>query len=136
MLLAAAAFTGLATASNFATAQEATAAETPAANASLLFEGDDTTLLPSHQSAMQSLAELAKGQPVGDIVLESYSNWHGSHEMNVALAEQLVEKVKAALIEMGLRSNRIRAVIYGAEKRLGAAISGSRVAIRLLRPER
>lgn len=80
---------------------------------SLRFEHGSTTLDAQAREHLSRLAELLRLSPQFHVALQGHSDNSGSADANYRLSRMRANKVKAALIELGVPENRITIQAYG-----------------------
>jgi OOP family OmpA-OmpF porin len=108
---------------------------------SLRFEHGSTTLNAQAHERLSHLADLLRSTPQFRVALQGHSDSSGSADANYRLSRMRANKVKAALIELGVPENRITIQAYGDAMPLAdnstpeGRARNRRVALRVIRPK-
>ena len=79
----------------------------------VLFEVGESELLPAAASNLEDVVDLLRTEPDKAIRIEGHTDSTGPANVNLRLSEQRARAVRDALVEMGIDSDRIRAVGMG-----------------------
>ena len=82
----------------------------------IFFDYDAYDLTPAGQSAAAAAASYLSSHQAIKVVVGGYCDSRGSAEYNLALGENRANAAKAALVNAGVSSSRIRVISYGKEK--------------------
>ena len=80
------------------------------------FKYDNSTLTAEGRSQAQKNAQWMKDNPDVHLQIEGHCDRHGSTEYNIALGERRARAVKAYMINLGAKANRLSVISYGIEK--------------------
>ena len=80
------------------------------------FESDSAKLTKESLSIIKKIANILKRYPNAKIEIAGHTDNSGSSEHNLKLSKERVESVKNALIRLGIKANRLKAVGYGETK--------------------
>lgn len=106
----------------------------PAATPDLrIVPGTDGILIGDREhEQLEAIARRVKGKPGLSLTIESYSSWHGSRELNMAMAQQRAEEIREALSALGVPPSRILATAYGEERKNRSHAERSRIDIHIV----
>ncbi len=82
-------------------------------NADLFFDTASAQLSDSAKSDLWKLAQWARCNPHGAIILEGHADPRGTQNYNLKLSAERAAKVRAKLLSMGVPSDRIVITVYG-----------------------
>jgi sortase system peptidoglycan-associated protein len=80
---------------------------------SLQFFTGSSEIAPHYQAQIKALAKLLQQSPNLMINLAGYTDLQGSEQLNQVLSQARVNSVKTALIDFGIRSERIESAAFG-----------------------
>jgi outer membrane protein OmpA-like peptidoglycan-associated protein len=81
----------------------------------VLFNSNKSELKSGGTRNVQKLADFLKQYPQRNVLIEGYTDSTGSESLNQALSERRANSVKAALIDLGITSDRVATRGYGKE---------------------
>lgn len=82
----------------------------------IFFDFDRSDIRPDQQAAIGEDARFLSEYPSVSFTIEGHCDDRGSIEYNLALGDKRANRVKQALVESGVSSDRIRTVTYGKER--------------------
>lgn len=82
----------------------------------VLFDYDSAQIATSEQGKLRPVAEFMRRNSRNRLVVEGHCDERGSREYNTALGERRALAVRAYLIGLGVRADRIHTRSYGEEK--------------------
>lgn len=80
---------------------------------SLMFRTGSTDIEPHYQQQVIALAAVLKRSPHLNIDLSGYTDKQGNEQLNQAIAQQRVDKVKALLVAQNIAEHRISTTAFG-----------------------
>jgi outer membrane protein OmpA-like peptidoglycan-associated protein len=93
-----------------------TSVHQPASNiqdVNLFFKTDSAQLSADARAKLKTMAEWARCNPEGAIILEGYADPRGSQDHNLKLSGERAAMVRQELIRLGVPSERIVVTVYG-----------------------
>jgi outer membrane protein OmpA-like peptidoglycan-associated protein len=81
----------------------------------VLFNSNKSDLKSGGVHNVKKLADFLKQYPQRNVLIEGYTDSTGSESLNQALSERRANSVKAALIDLGITSDRVATRGYGKE---------------------
>jgi peptidoglycan-associated lipoprotein len=92
------------------------AAEKVFVNEMIHFPFDSADLSNQARQILNSKVDYLRTNPDVTMTVEGYCDERGTKAYNLALGERRAESVKTFLVNMGIRTNRLRIVSYGEER--------------------
>lgn len=83
---------------------------------SIHFDFDSSSLSDTEKSILTSNADWLNKNASVKMLIEGHCDQRGSNEYNLSLGERRANSVKAMLIKMGIKANRLSIVSFGEEK--------------------
>ncbi|MEW6998512.1 sortase-associated OmpA-like protein PdsO [Colwelliaceae bacterium BS250] len=90
---------------------------------SLMFRTGSTNIEPHYQQQVIALAAVLKRSPHLNIDLSGYTDKQGDEQLNQAIAQQRVDKVKALLVAQNIAEHRISTTAFGELEPVNANIA-------------
>ncbi len=97
-------------------AGEAVGAEAQAPLKDVFFDFDEATIREDQQAPLKEAARWLLATPGVRLTIEGYSDERGTSEYNMGLGDRRATAVKAYLMALGVRGERVRVVSYGEER--------------------
>jgi peptidoglycan-associated lipoprotein len=82
----------------------------------IFFSYDNADVRADEQTAVSGDAAFLASHPAIKVLIEGHCDERGSEEYNLSLGESRADRIKSALIQQGVSSDRIKVVSYGKEK--------------------
>jgi outer membrane protein OmpA-like peptidoglycan-associated protein len=79
----------------------------------ILFANDSSEINPVFLAEIKSMSQFLKVYPETSIEIQGFASRVGSYEHNIKLSEARAEKVRRALIQLGIAPSRVTIVGYG-----------------------
>jgi peptidoglycan-associated lipoprotein len=80
------------------------------------FEYDESELSDDARDSLARNADLLKGQPQLQLLIEGHADERGTNEYNLALGERRANAVRSYLSSLGVGTERLRTLSYGEER--------------------
>jgi outer membrane protein OmpA-like peptidoglycan-associated protein len=90
-----------------------TEAQNKVASEDILFDTSSADLKPDAQSKLKDLADWARCNPKGALILEGHADPRGTQEYNMELSARRAASVRQKLADMGVPSAHIVISVYG-----------------------
>ncbi|MBU2591489.1 MAG: peptidoglycan-associated lipoprotein Pal [Nitrospinae bacterium] len=87
------------------------------------FDFDQSAIRPDAKNILKQNAEWMVKNPGANVLVEGHCDDRGTTEYNLALGERRALSVKAYLVTLGIKADRIYTISYGEELPLDAAHS-------------
>ena len=84
-------------------------------NKDILFEYDSYTVAPEYQGLIKDVAAWLNQNQAVRLSVEGHCDERGTIDYNLALGQKRAEAVKAQLVKMGVKEERIKTISYGKE---------------------
>lgn len=84
-------------------------------NKDILFEYDSYTVAPEYQGLIKDVAAWLNQNQAVRLIVEGHCDERGTIDYNLALGQKRAEAVKAQLVKMGVKEERIKTISYGKE---------------------
>ena len=85
-------------------------------SADVYFDYDESTLTDDTRDKLSRNADLLKGQPQFQLMIEGHADERGTNEYNLALGERRANAVKDYLSSLGVAPTRLGTISYGEER--------------------
>lgn len=82
----------------------------------VFFNYDNAAIRTDEQAIVSADAKFLAGHPNMRLVLEGHCDERGSEDYNMVLGENRADRVKEALVQMGVSADRIKMISFGKEK--------------------
>jgi peptidoglycan-associated lipoprotein len=92
------------------------AAEKVFVNEMIHFPFDSADLSNQARQILSSKADYLRSNPDVTMTVEGYCDERGTNAYNLALGERRAESVKTFLVDMGIRTDRLKTMSYGEER--------------------
>jgi peptidoglycan-associated lipoprotein len=84
--------------------------------ADVYFQYDESELSDEARDALARNADLLKGQPQFQLMIEGHADERGTNEYNLALGERRANAVRSYMSSLGVGADRMRTLSYGEER--------------------
>ena len=84
-------------------------------NKDILFEYDSYTVAPEYQGLIKDVAAWLNQNQAVRLAVEGHCDERGTIDYNMALGQKRAETVKAQLVKLGVKEERIKTISYGKE---------------------
>jgi peptidoglycan-associated lipoprotein len=84
--------------------------------ADIFFQYDESELSDEARDALARNADLLKGQPQFQLLIEGHADERGTNEYNLALGERRANAVRSYMSSLGVGTDRLRTLSYGEER--------------------
>ena len=85
-------------------------------SADVYFEYDESTLTDETRERLARNADLLRGAPQLNLVIEGHADERGTNEYNLALGERRANAARSYLASLGVADGRLRTISYGEER--------------------